>query len=53
MNNILHRDLKPSNILFSESQKPVICDFGYCEIAGYLPKPKMYYNVGSPAYMAP
>jgi serine/threonine protein kinase len=49
----MHRDLKPSNILFSESNQPVICDFGYCEIVGYLPKPTLQYNVGSPAYMAP
>lgn len=40
-------------MLFSESYQPVICDFGYCEISGFLPKPKMHYNVGSPAYMAP
>ena len=51
--SILHRDLKPSNILFSEEWQPVICDFGYCEISGYLPKPNLKYNVGSPAYMAP
>lgn len=51
--NILHRDLKPSNILFSEANQAVICDFGYCEIGNFMQKPKMYYNVGSPAYMAP
>lgn len=39
--------------MFSAEGNPVICDFGYSEITGYLPKPKMYYNVGSPAYMAP
>lgn len=50
---IVHRDLKPANILFSENNEPVICDFGYCEVGGYMQKPKMYYNVGSPAYMAP
>lgn len=32
---------------------PKITDFGYCEIEGYLPKPKMFYNVGSPSYMSP
>lgn len=50
---IVHRDLKPENIMFSTEGNPVICDFGYSEVGGYLPKPKMYYNVGSPAYMAP
>lgn len=48
---IIHRDLKPSNVLLSEGV-PKIIDFGYAEIAG-VPKPKMYYNVGSPSYMAP
>lgn len=50
---ITHRDLKPENIMLSPDGNPVICDFGYSEIAGYLAKPKMFYNVGSPAYMAP
>lgn len=31
---------------------PLISDFGYCEIVG-IPKPKIFYNVGSPSYMAP
>jgi serine/threonine protein kinase len=43
--------LKPSNVLLSEGM-PKIIDFGYAEIVG-VPKPKMYYNVGSPSYMAP
>lgn len=50
---IIHRDLKPANIMFGAEGNPVICDFGYSEVTGYMPKPKMYYNVGSPAYMAP
>ena len=39
--------------MFSAEGNPVICDFGYSEVTGYMQKPKMYYNVGSPAYMAP
>lgn len=50
---IIHRDLKPSNILLTNDLIPKISDLGYCEIDGFLPKPKMFYNVGSPSYMAP
>lgn len=56
-NKIIHRDLKPDNMLFkqktSESKEIVIIDFGYCEIEEVKNKPQMYYNVGSPKYMAP
>lgn len=48
---IIHRDIKPANVLLS-SGTPKLSDFGYCEIIG-TPKPKMFYNVGSPSYMAP
>lgn len=48
---VVHRDLKPSNVLVKNGC-PKIGDFGYCEIAGST-KPKMFYNVGSPAYMSP
>ena len=50
---IYHRDLKPHNILFDVNFQPVLSDFGYCEITGFLKKPGMKYNVGSPGYMAP
>lgn len=39
--------------MFTADGIPVICDFGYSEVGGFLAKPKMYYNVGSPSYMAP
>jgi serine/threonine protein kinase len=48
---ITHRDLKPANILMHDGV-PKISDFGYCEVSGY-PKPRLYYNVGSPCYMSP
>ena len=50
---IYHRDLKPHNILFDVNWKPVLSDFGYCEMTGFLPKPSLQYNVGSPGFMAP
>lgn len=31
----------------------MLSDFGYCENKGYLPKPSLQYNVGSPGFMAP
>lgn len=53
----MHRDLKPDNIIFktrSDSDKRLaIIDFGYCEMEEVPNKPQMYYNVGSPKYMAP
>ena len=50
-NGIIHRDIKPANILMHDGN-PLISDFGYCEIIGGV-KPKVFYNVGSPSYMAP
>ena len=32
---------------------PVIIDFGFSERANCLWKPHIFYNVGSPSYMAP
>lgn len=55
--NIIHRDLKPDNILFKvrgcASKGLAIIDFGYCEMEEVANKPDIYYNVGSPKYMAP
>ncbi len=31
--NVIHRDLKPANILFSETNQPVIVDFGLAKLA--------------------
>ena len=49
---LIHRDLKTSNIMIKNNGDPVIIDFGYCEmILGK--RPTIFYNVGSPSYMAP
>lgn len=57
LKNIVHRDLKPDNILFraspDQSKRLAIIDFGYCEMEEVPNRPQMYYNVGSPRYMAP
>jgi serine/threonine protein kinase len=54
---IIHRDLKPDNILFrarpEAGLKVAIIDFGYCEMEEVPNKPQVFYNVGSPKYMAP
>ena len=58
----VHRDLKPANIMIRESVckktnqtiiHPVIIDFGFSERVNCQWKPQMFYNVGSPSYMAP
>ena len=55
--SIVHRDLKPDNVLFKTrpevSKRVAVIDFGYCEMAEVPNKPQMFYNVGSPKYMAP
>ena len=54
---IVHRDLKPDNLMFADNPKtnfhpPKIIDFGYSKVESISPKPKMFYNVGSPRYMS-
>lgn len=55
--SIIHRDIKPDNIIFRRRSDPsksiAIIDFGYCEMEEVANKPQVYYNVGSPKYMAP
>lgn len=53
--NIIHRDLKPSNILFDESGKAYLADFGLAKFAEgtYTTLTRNEGMVGTPAYMSP
>lgn len=53
---IIHRDIKPANILFSDSEQPMLSDFGIAKLLesddpAELTSTGM--GVGTPAYMAP
>jgi serine/threonine-protein kinase len=59
---VIHRDLKPSNILFAQTNRIVVSDFGLARIIGgdqgANPEPSLLsltlgQVVGTPAYMAP
>jgi serine/threonine protein kinase len=51
---IVHRDLKPANILYNtKTQKPLIIDFGCCQIEGDHTITLVDEGVGTPNYMAP
>ncbi|KRX10797.1 Protein kinase-like domain [Pseudocohnilembus persalinus] len=48
---VVHRDLKPANIMLKD-ETAKIADFGFSEFIDSPPF-KIFYNVGSPNYMAP
>jgi serine/threonine protein kinase len=54
---IIHRDIKPSNILISESDEPMLTDFGIAKIiSGDEPTVDLTstgVGIGTPEYMAP
>ena len=53
--NIIHRDLKPSNILFDDTNKAYLADFGLAKFAEgtYTTLTRNDGMVGTPAYMSP
>lgn len=51
---IVHRDLNPANILYnSKTKKPLIIDFGCCQMEGDHKITLVDEGVGTPNYMAP
>ncbi len=52
---VLHRDLKPGNVLFDESNRPYVTDFGLARVieSGAQVVSEGTHLVGTPRYMAP
>jgi len=51
---VLHRDLKPANILFDETDRPYVSDFGLAKMVGSSEIPTRSGHVlGTPQYLAP
>jgi len=51
---VIHRDLNPKNILYnSKTKKPLIIDFGCCQMEGDRKITLVDEGVGTPNYMAP
>ncbi len=51
---VLHRDLKPANILFDETDRPYVSDFGLAKMVGSSEIPtRSGHILGTPQYLAP
>ncbi|GAB4510191.1 MAG: hypothetical protein OHK0046_06510 [Anaerolineae bacterium] len=50
---MIHRDVKPANILFDESGRAILTDFGIARMTEHSQLTQEGLTVGTPAYMAP
>ncbi|MFZ4812974.1 MAG: serine/threonine protein kinase [Phototrophicaceae bacterium] len=50
---MVHRDVKPANILFDETGRAILTDFGIARLAQGSKLTQENVTVGTPAYMAP
>jgi len=50
---IIHRDIKPDNILFTDTGRPKVTDFGIAHMRGANSKTRTGVMLGTPYYMSP
>jgi serine/threonine protein kinase len=50
---LVHRDIKPANILFDESSRAILTDFGIAQLAQNTRLTREGVTIGTPTYMSP